>query len=162
MNREIQWTEEREDKLRKLWPNKSLSCADIGAILGGITKSAVSGKVSRMGLPRRDNPSKERKFDGDRVPGRIARVRTPRDTLPALASETFAPLVAIKPVFAKPPQIKVVVPFGRVKECCTIIGEGRPWLACSKPTIPGKDYCPECHALFFRKPPERRRHQDAP
>lgn len=60
MSKQDWWTEEREAELRKLWPDKSLSSAAIGARLG-CSKGAVNGKVHRLGLPCRTDPTKTRK-----------------------------------------------------------------------------------------------------
>lgn len=46
------WTKERVELLKKLWAD-GLPASTIAARLGGITRSAVCGKVWRIGLPRR-------------------------------------------------------------------------------------------------------------
>lgn len=43
------WTEERTELLRKLWAD-GLSCSMIAAAIGGFTRNAIIGKVSRLGL----------------------------------------------------------------------------------------------------------------
>ncbi len=49
------WTPERIARLRDLWPDVSLSAADIGRDLGA-SKGAVVCKARRMGLPARPSP----------------------------------------------------------------------------------------------------------
>lgn len=49
------WTPERTARLRDLWPDVSLSAADIGRELG-VSKGAVVSKVRRLGLPARSSP----------------------------------------------------------------------------------------------------------
>jgi GcrA cell cycle regulator len=48
----MSWTPERVERLRILWADGH-SCSIIASMLGGITRNAVIGKVSRLGLPRR-------------------------------------------------------------------------------------------------------------
>lgn len=51
------WTEERVDLLKKLWL-EGLSAGQIVSVLGGgLTRSGVIGKVHRLKLPGRKNPS---------------------------------------------------------------------------------------------------------
>lgn len=46
------WTDERVELLRRLWAD-GLSCSQIAAELGGVTRNAVIGKVHRLGLSGR-------------------------------------------------------------------------------------------------------------
>ena len=48
------WTPDQEQTLRLLWPT-GISCQDIGKQIG-VSSNAVSGKVDRLGLPKRENP----------------------------------------------------------------------------------------------------------
>ncbi len=57
------WTEARVETLKELWI-EGLSCAQIARHLGGITRNAVIGKVSRLGLPGRATPSAPRRRIG--------------------------------------------------------------------------------------------------
>src|SRR5262245_26979334 len=51
--RETFWNDEREDLVRNLWP--TFSAGQIAQKLGfGITRSAVMGKASRLGLSKHD------------------------------------------------------------------------------------------------------------
>lgn len=51
------WTESRVELLRKLWA-EGLSGRQIAEQLGGTTRNAVIGKVHRLGLPRRAEPTR--------------------------------------------------------------------------------------------------------
>ncbi len=51
-NRPWSWTAEREDELRKLWPNNDLSCSALGTLLG-VSRNSIIGKAHRMKLPER-------------------------------------------------------------------------------------------------------------
>ncbi|VVT32815.1 GcrA family cell cycle regulator [Rhizobium sp. EC-SD404] len=48
----MNWTDERVEKLTKLWAD-GLSASQIAAQLGGVTRNAVIGKVHRLNLPGR-------------------------------------------------------------------------------------------------------------
>jgi len=48
----MSWTDERVDRLTKLWA-EGLSASQIAAELGGVTRNAVIGKVHRLSLPGR-------------------------------------------------------------------------------------------------------------
>ncbi|MTW28635.1 hypothetical protein GM527_14145, partial [Streptococcus pneumoniae] len=52
MTDSVGWTEERVEKLKKDW-KAGLSCSQIAARLGGITRNAVIGKVHRLKLTGR-------------------------------------------------------------------------------------------------------------
>jgi GcrA cell cycle regulator len=48
----MNWTDERVERLTKLWAD-GLSASQIAALLGGVTRNAVIGKVHRLNLPGR-------------------------------------------------------------------------------------------------------------
>lgn len=48
----VNWTDERVEKLKKLW-SEGLSASQIAAQLGGVSRNAVIGKVHRLNLPGR-------------------------------------------------------------------------------------------------------------
>jgi GcrA cell cycle regulator len=48
----INWTDERVERLKKLW-SEGLSASQIAAQLGGVSRNAVIGKVHRLNLPGR-------------------------------------------------------------------------------------------------------------
>ena len=50
------WTEERVELLRRLWI-ENFSASRIAAELGGVSRSAVIGKIHRLGLSGRDQPT---------------------------------------------------------------------------------------------------------
>lgn len=53
----MSWTDERVEELKSLWA-EGLSCSQIARRMGdGATRSAVIGKVHRLGLPGRSTPA---------------------------------------------------------------------------------------------------------
>jgi len=54
---DMSWTEERVDKLKKLW-SEGLSASQIARSLGEVTRNAVIGKVHRLGLSGRATTSR--------------------------------------------------------------------------------------------------------
>ena len=52
MDTPVNWTDERVEKLKKLW-SEGLSASQIAAQLGGVSRNAVIGKVHRLNLPGR-------------------------------------------------------------------------------------------------------------
>jgi GcrA cell cycle regulator len=87
------WSDERTERLRELWAQiPKLSCSTIGAALGGLSRNAIIGKVSRLKLPHRPNPAKShaprsRKRGGAAggFVGQFAALRAQANRRPALA-----------------------------------------------------------------------------
>ena len=52
MDNGVNWTEDRVERLKKLWA-EGLSASQIAAQLGGVSRNAVIGKVHRLSLPGR-------------------------------------------------------------------------------------------------------------
>jgi GcrA cell cycle regulator len=52
MDGTVNWTDERVERLKKLW-SEGLSASQIAAQLGGVSRNAVIGKVHRLSLPGR-------------------------------------------------------------------------------------------------------------
>jgi GcrA cell cycle regulator len=53
----MEWNEERVETLTKLW-REGYSASQVARQLGGVSRSAVIGKVHRLGLAGRDAPSR--------------------------------------------------------------------------------------------------------
>ena len=85
----MSWTEERIEKLAKMWEGGS-TASQIAEELGGVSRNAVIGKAHRLGLKSRPSPVKANE-------------------------KTEAPVVAAAPKVAKPtpppaPEPKMAVP----------------------------------------------------
>ena len=62
----MSWTDERIEQLRNMW-EKGLTASQIADELGGVSRNAVIGKLSRLGLTR------------DKPPGGDCPPRKPRE-----------------------------------------------------------------------------------
>lgn len=82
----MNWTDERVEKLKKLWA-EGLSASQIAAQLGGVSRNAVIGKVHRLALPGRakagGSPAASR-------PKRPAAPARPANFAPRVATRTIA------------------------------------------------------------------------
>jgi len=136
------WTDERVALLTKLW-GEGLSGSQIAKKLGGLTRSAVIGKVHRLKLPGRERPA---------APARVKRPPMSRarqsDAGRAVATTKLRPL--------QPPAPPVVVTAEHAKpwterrfgECAyPIAGEGADTVSCCAPTE--KTYCKAHSAAMF-------------
>lgn len=86
------WTEDRVDLLKKLWES-GLSCSQIAAELGHVTRNAVIGKVHRLGLGGRVDKEKAQNIatrrsvrSGSTTPKRTTVLRNVLREQPAEAS----------------------------------------------------------------------------
>ncbi|MGZ9723049.1 GcrA family cell cycle regulator [Rhizobium miluonense] len=82
----MNWTDERVEKLKKLW-SEGLSASQIAAQLGGVSRNAVIGKVHRLNLPGRAKAG-----------GTTTAARTPKRGATAPRAPTYASRVATRTV----------------------------------------------------------------
>ncbi len=85
----MSWTDERVETLKRLW-QEGLSASQIAAELGGVTRNAVIGKVHRLGLSGRGQPTTtiKRKRRAEQPPQQAARRARQPVTLGSLALQT--------------------------------------------------------------------------
>jgi len=81
---ESNWSEDRITTLTSLWLN-GLSASQIAKQLGGVTRNAVIGKVHRLGLSGRAQPSRT---------ARLARAPAPARPQPAAEGPGLVPSLA--------------------------------------------------------------------
>jgi hypothetical protein len=74
-----EWPADLTRQLRELWPDLSLSTAEIARRLG-VSKAAVNGKTKRLHLPARPSPIRKGLAKGSRQRGALV------STLPPLGS----------------------------------------------------------------------------
>jgi GcrA cell cycle regulator len=59
----VEWSEERIEALTKMW-REGLSASQVARQLGGVSRSAVIGKVHRLGIAGRDAPARPHNVGG--------------------------------------------------------------------------------------------------
>lgn len=159
----VGWTEDRVEVLKKLWLGGQ-SCREIMLQLGGgVTRSAVIGKVHRLGLPGRvvgsqpTRPGKPSlpKFATPPKPKTVAVLLVP----PAPKANVFGETA---PSGIKPPRpikgdvapagSKSILDLAAAGECCWPYGLG-PYRFCAKPTDRTKPprYCEEHFDKAYQK-----------
>ncbi len=103
-NGKLPWTEERVERLKKLW-NDGLSASQIAAQLaGGVTRNAVIGKVHRLGLSGRatTNRSSAPRPRRPRQPSHPGRQTT--NSAPTAGATALKPQAFVKPAPAPEPE----------------------------------------------------------
>jgi GcrA cell cycle regulator len=81
---EFGWSQDRITTLKTLWLH-GLSASQVARALGGVTRNAVIGKIHRLGLSSRQQPSKPARLQPTAPP------RTARRRPPAKAALTLRP-----------------------------------------------------------------------
>lgn len=146
----MEWTDERIVLLKRLWAD-GLSAAQIAKELGGVTRSAVIGKLHRLGATERTKGHKRSSNGVRAATPRKPRVRTKPvfnfgSLFGAYPSERPA-----KPYVPKANEIvTVAMPLLMLtdRRCKFAEGDG-PFLFCGLPVKPGTPYCPGHAALCF-------------
>ena len=153
------WTDERVDILKRLWAD-GLSASEIAGRLGGTSRSAVIGKVHRLGFSGRSATKgyyrKERSYRRTHVskPDKIALGdRRPRgsagfipDDRPPAMSEPYIP----------PSARKSLLELDEQRDCKWPIGDG-PFTFCARRRESGLPYCKDHAAIAYRAPEPVRR-----
>ena len=104
----MSWTDERVEMLKKLWQD-GLSASQIAGELGGVTRNAVIGKVHRLGLSGRGQPTTSIKRQRRTHPPAIRRTRQ-TVTIGNLALQTKVEALAETEL---QPRRNVVVPIAK-------------------------------------------------
>ncbi len=171
------WTDERIALLTRLW-GEGGSCAQIaGEMGGGLSRSAIIGKVHRLGLETRMDGSDAAKAARHRK--RVEKTRLRRAFLTGDRSALDAPLstrsgppmasthrslglpLAPEPAPTAPPA--TAIPFSGLdrfatgpKLCRFPYGESPNLLFCGAPVAEGLSYCPGHCRIVFQPPAPRR------
>jgi GcrA cell cycle regulator len=154
------WTEDRIAELRKLWA-EGVSAGGIARTLGeDVSRSAVLGKLQRLGLLKSRKPAAAPRHFGDQPDDgteklaaafRLQRPRHPRSEPPPAPwkAEAFEPLAGTTPrPWLTRCEWECAFPVDGVR------GEaGSETLACCAIRRPGSAYCARHHAVVFRPAP---------
>jgi GcrA cell cycle regulator len=158
----MSWTDERVETLRKLW-QEGLSASQIAGALGGITRNAVIGKVHRLGLSGRGQPTTTIKRQRRAQAPAPRRPRHPV-TIGNLALQTHIEALS-EPEFR--PRRAVVVPIAKRLSIEMLTERTCKWPNgdpgdedfhfCGHDSLEGLPYC-EYHAgVAYQAPDPRRR-----
>lgn len=170
----INWTDERVEKLKKLWAD-GLSASQIAAQLGGVSRNAVIGKVHRLSLPGRAKaggassaPRAKRTTSAPRAPNYATRasVRSVTRSAGATALKQDLSVEAVEQVDTRPIE-DVVVPISRhlvlteltERTCKWPIGDPLQddFHFCGNDAGENAPYCKYHSRLAFQPSVERRR-----
>lgn len=161
----VGWTEDRVELLKKLWAH-GLSCSQIAGRLGYVSRNAVIGKVTRLGLPGRATTVRQKvrrapNAFGGALNGKRSARAAPRPPGNPVVRAVFA---ATGPVDVTPEES--VIPLTERKTVATIGANDCRWPIgdpqrsdfhfCGKGAVPGIPYC-EHHARKAFQPPTVRR-----
>jgi GcrA cell cycle regulator len=111
--KEIGWSDERVELLKKLW-QEGLSASQIAGELGGITRNAVIGKVHRLGLSGRAKAPSSAAPRPRRARPPAQQVRMARPAMrgnTALARQPY-PIYELEPEL-EPQPLENIVPIGQ-------------------------------------------------
>jgi GcrA cell cycle regulator len=98
----MSWTEERIERLKKMW-HDGATASQIADELGGVSRNAVIGKAHRLGLEQRPSPVKPGEEKEHKKPAAAAAKAAPKAEAPkAAAPAAAAPAAA--PQQPAPPQ----------------------------------------------------------
>ncbi len=156
----MSWTDERVELLKKLWQD-GLSASQIAAELGGVTRNAVIGKVHRLGLSGRGQPTSTIKRQRRTHPSGMRRTRTMTVGNLALKQSVDA-----LPEAAHLPRRNVVVPIPKKLSILQLTETTCKWpigdpgqedfYFCGHDPLESRPYC-EYHAGVAYQAPEPRR-----
>jgi GcrA cell cycle regulator len=142
------WTEERIERLRVM-RTEGYSCSQIAADLGGVTRNAVIGKISRLGLASREKSPqqqqvRQRKSQGQRLLRKL--LAKPSQPQPASLS---AAAVAPAPLACEPVKLVDL----QSHHCRFPIGDPHDadFAFCGATAIEGLPYC-ESHCRLAYNP----------
>lgn len=134
------WTPERIEALKLLWAC-GRSAAQIAVELGGVTRSAVLGRVHRLALPRRRTVRRHPKH---KPPGaKRMLIERPEPVLP-LPLPPPPPAPPTTTVSARPRPLLKLTPM----QCRWPITDGKPFLFCADP-VETKPYCPHHRRMAY-------------
>lgn len=98
----MSWTEERIDKLTRMWEGGA-TASQIAEELGGVSRNAVIGKAHRLGLKARPSPVKSNDRHDEPAPAPVQTAPTPRPApVEPPAPRVAAPAPAPRPAPAAP------------------------------------------------------------
>lgn len=158
------WTDDRVQILKKLWQD-GLSASQIAAELGSVTRNAVIGKIHRLGLSGRGQPTSSIKRQR-RARRTVSNPRRTRRTI-SVGNTALQAHVDIAELPDIRPMEDIVVPISKrlsiqrltEKTCKWPIGDPSTdnFHFCGHDSLDGKPYCEYHSRLAYQANPPRAR-----
>ena len=119
----MSWTEERIERLKKMW-HDGATASQIADELGGVSRNAVIGKAHRLGLEQRPSPVKPGDEKDVKKPAPVAaapkpvaaKVETPKVAAASISPAAAAPHPAPTPRSAPEMQYRSIGPGGFIRQ----------------------------------------------
>ena len=119
----MSWTEERIERLKKMW-HDGATASQIADELGGVSRNAVIGKAHRLGLEQRPSPVKPGDEKDVKKPAPVAaapkpvaaKVETPKVAAAPVSPAAAAPHPAPTPRSAPEMQYRSIGPGGFIRQ----------------------------------------------
>lgn len=161
------WTPERVAKLLEIWPGGA-TAKEAAAIIGGVSRCAVIGKVHRLGLPKRPQDGRGSKIVAPEVLAQKLKKVRDRSAHKQRVRRALARGAAV-PEFqpsAPEPQIPAApayegsrnLPFAELgaRECRFIEGDAPEYLSCGNQVVGDGSWCRHHQQIVWVKPELRR------
>jgi GcrA cell cycle regulator len=130
------WSDERIERLKQLWKD-GFSAGQISDELGGISRSAVIGKIHRLKLDARTGPT-------TRLPRGRRTYRNPPSVRYARAvaePEAPRPFLTREKFVAEPQSKNLTLADLNAGMCKFSADDGPPWTFCAHDSLPGSSWC---------------------
>lgn len=158
----IDWTPEKVAELKRRW-DAGESGSEIGHAMGA-SRSAISGKVDRLGLSSRKVAKTAEEIEAARQKkntGRVIRKKINRQAKRGTRMQDELHRQEPPPLPTRRPLIGALnIPFGDLRrhsssapnQCRYIADEpaSPQYLACGNETAPGESWCAHCRRIVFR------------
>ena len=150
------WTDERVEILKKLWA-EGFSCSQIAMRLGRVSRNAVIGKVSRLGLADRVTVV-SKKGQRPSINSR-PRITPDRARFPSFDADTKS-LASVEARSAKDDIGRVTFDELAESHCRYVVGDVRTaYKFCGAEKVPGLPYCGDHAARCYAQPQMRTPHR---
>lgn len=157
----MSWDDERVEQLKKLWGD-GISASQIAERMGRLTRSAVIGKVHRLGLSGRATTQRLNGMNKKTRKRKVAAAGTPAATR-NWASFVLPEATEVEPLPQPSREFDVakLVKFDALEadHCRWPVGDPRDetFGFCGEKKVVGQPYCVECCRVAFRPPPLKKR-----
>lgn len=145
------WTAEKIADLKKLYA-EGLSCAHIAARMGGMTRNAVIGKISRLKLPPRD-----RTVYAAKVPPKASYGERQRQATKSRVVRKTGPVLVMASVAQPRPDDVARKTLNDLEavDCRWPVGDPRDasFGFCAAPRVPGASYCCDHFKVAYGRAP---------